>query len=113
MKLFDAGKQPRETYTAPLALWQFGDDLTLLAFSGETVVDYARFAEKRLGPLRLWIAGYSNDLFGYLPSARVLEEGGYETRGLYVDYGLFAPTAQDVVMDAVADMAKAAGRKLP
>ncbi len=113
IKLFEKGQAPRPTYTAPFALWRFGDDLTLVAFPGETLVDYAKFAEQRLGPLGLWVAGYSNDLFGYLPSARVLEEGGYETRGLYVDYGLFQPRVEDVVMDAIVEMAKAAGRKLP
>lgn len=113
LRLYAEGKAPRTTYAAPFAMWQFGNDLTLVAYSGETVVDYARFAEQRLGPLRLWVAGYSNDLFGYLPSARTLEEGGYETRGLYVDYGLFRPSAQDIVMDAIVDMAKAVGRKIP
>ncbi|MFV1994737.1 MAG: hypothetical protein ACC661_04820, partial [Verrucomicrobiales bacterium] len=26
----------------------------------------------------VWVAGYSNDGFGYTPSRRVVEEGGYE-----------------------------------
>ena len=26
----------------------------------------------------MWVAGYSNDVFGYVPSVRVLREGGYE-----------------------------------
>ena len=84
--------------------------MTLVAYSGETVVDYVRLAQERLGPLNLWVSGYNNDVFGYLPTARILREGGYETRGLYVDYGLFRPNVQDVVMEAIADMARAAGR---
>lgn len=56
------------------------------------------------------MAGYSNDLYGYLVTSRLFEEGGYETRGLYTDLGLFAPGVEKVVMSAVADMARAAGR---
>ena len=106
----DKGEPLLQTYTAPFALWQFGQDLTLVAYSGETVVDYVRLAQEKLGPLKLWVSGYNNDVFGYLPTARILREGGYETRGLYVDYGLFRPNVQDVVMDAIIEMARAAGR---
>ncbi len=60
------------------------------------------------------MAGYCNDVFGYLPSARVLGEGGYETRGLiYGGVGFFDPKAQDVVVAKVRDLAGKAGRKLP
>ncbi len=106
----DRGEKLLETYTAPFALWQFGRDLTLVAYSGETLVAYALAAERLLGPLNLWVSGYNNDVFGYLPSARALAEGGYETRGLYVDYGLFEPGVEQTVLDAVRRMADRAGR---
>jgi hypothetical protein len=101
-------------YTCPLAVWQFGDDLTLVALSGEVVSDYVRLLEDALGPNRLWIAAYCNDVYGYLPSARVLREGGYETRGLYSGgIGLFAADAQDALVAKIRDLAMSAGRKLP
>lgn len=106
----DQGQGLLSSYRAPFALWQFGTDLTLVAFSGETVVDYVRLAELALGPLGLWVSGYNNDVFGYLPTTRILQEGGYETRGLYVEYGLFGPGVEEVVMQAVRDMARKAGR---
>lgn len=104
------GRQLPRTYSAPFALWQFGKDLTLVAFSGETVVDYVVLAQRALGPLKLWISGYNNDVFGYLPTARILAEGGYETRGLYVDYGLFTPDVEAIVMHSIEGMAQEAGR---
>lgn len=113
LALLRAGKPLLQTYAAPLALWQFGEDLTLVAFSGETVVDYALAAERILGPLKLWVSGYNNDVFGYLPSARLLEEGGYETRGLYADYGLFRPEVERTVLRAIEEMARSAGRRMP
>jgi hypothetical protein len=101
-------------YPCPVAVWQFGNDLTLVALSGEVVVDYVPLLEKSLGPGRLWLAAYCNDVFGYLPSARVLAEGGYETRGLYSGgIGLFDRTAEPVLVGAVHDLARKAGRPFP
>jgi hypothetical protein len=98
-------------YPAPIAVWQFGKDLTLVGLSGEVVVDYVAMLEKALGPNRLWLTAYCNDVFGYLPSARVLSEGGYETRGLYSGgIGLFDAKAQDVLVAKVRELAEAAGR---
>jgi hypothetical protein len=109
------GKEPPTRYTAPVALWQFGQDLTLVALPGETVVDYVGLLGKALGPKQLWVAGYNNDLFGYLPSARVLAEGGgIETMGLYYGgVGVFAPQVEELVVNKVRELAKRAGRKLP
>ena len=106
LELIDAGKPPPQAYTLPLALWQFGNDLTLVGISGEAVVDYVKLTENAIGPLRLWVAGYCNDVFGYLPSARILREGGYETRGLIRGgVGLFAPEAESVVVGQIREMA--------
>jgi hypothetical protein len=110
----DRGQTLPSQYTCPVAVWQFNQDLTLVGLSGEVVVDYVTFLEKALGPRQLWLAAYCNDVFGYLPSARVLEEGGYETRGLYAGgIGLFEPRAQDVLVARVRELAQEAGRKLP
>src|SRR5262249_14985851 len=67
-------KIPTE-YKCPIEVWQFGSDLTFVALSGEVVSDYIRLLEDALGPTRLWLSAYSNDVYGYLPSARTLREG--------------------------------------
>jgi neutral ceramidase len=114
LALLERGEKPPAHYTCPFTVWQFGQDLTLAGLSGEVVVDYVSFLEKALGPNQLWVAGYCNDLFGYLPSARVLKEGGYETRGLYSGAaGIFDPRAEEIVVQTMRDLAKEAGRKLP
>ncbi|MBI5773563.1 MAG: neutral/alkaline non-lysosomal ceramidase N-terminal domain-containing protein [Verrucomicrobia bacterium] len=98
-------------YAAPVAVWQFGEDLTLVTLSGEVVVDYARLIEDAIGPLKLWLAAYSHDVFGYVPSARVLREGGYETRGMiYGGPGFFAPEVETVLVQKVRELAAQAGR---
>jgi len=43
------------------------------------VVDYSLRLKKELaGTGGVWVAGYSNDYSGYIPSTRIQEEGGYE-----------------------------------
>ncbi len=113
LQRLEKGEKAPAHYTAPVALWQFGEDLTMVGLAGEVVVDYVRFCEEALGPLNLWVAAYTNDVFGYLPSARVIEEGGYETRGTFSGGGFFSPKAQEAVIQAVRTMAEKAGRKMP
>jgi len=88
----------------PLALWQFGDDLTFVALSGEVVSGYARHVKRVLGGGRLWVAGYSNEVDGYLPDAVIVAEGGYEARGLVADIGFYSAEAEQVLVKAVGDL---------
>ena len=102
-----------ENYRTTIALWQFGDDLTLVGLPGEGVADYALLLREVLGPEHLWIAAYCNESFGYLPTAKMLHEGGHETMCLTLAVGFFSPKVQDVVIDAVRQLARKAGRTLP
>jgi ABC-type Co2+ transport system permease subunit len=88
---------------------RLGADVTLVAIAGEVVVDYAlRLKRELAGPAAVWIAGYSNEVFGYLPSRRVLAEGGYEAVGantrLLTHPGPFAADAEDRVVARVHEL---------
>jgi len=74
-------------YPYPLQVWQFGDDVTFIVMAGEVVVDYSLRFKKAYGWDTTWVAGYSNDVFAYIPSERVLHEGGYEGGGAMIPYG--------------------------
>jgi neutral ceramidase len=80
----------------PVQVWTFGPDLTLVALGGEVVVDYALRLARELPGRRVWVAGYSNDVFGYVPSRRVLREGGYEGGDAMIYYGRPGPFTEDV-----------------
>ncbi len=100
------GRLPPE-YPCPLQVWQFGQDLTLIAIGGEVVVDYALRLKKEFGAEKLWVAGYSNDVFAYVPSLRVLEEGGYEAEGAmtyYVQPGRFAPSVEETIIRKIHEL---------
>lgn len=102
-ELQEAG-QLRTTYPTLVQVVRFGNDLTLVALPGETVVDYSLRLKNELPGPAVWVAGYSNDVFGYLPSLRVLDEGGYEGGGamLYTSLpGPFAPSVEQLVVDKV------------
>ena len=69
------------SYPVPVQVARFGDSLTLVAIGGEVTVDYSLRLKRELGELTgapVWVAGYSNDVMSYIPSDRVLREGGYE-----------------------------------
>jgi hypothetical protein len=67
--------------------WHFGDDLAIVFLAGEVVVDYALRLKAELDPNRLWVVAYANDDPCYIPSERILREGGYEGGGAMVYYG--------------------------
>ncbi len=106
-ELEDSGKI-RTTYSAPIQVARFGSELILAAISGETVVDYSLRLKKEMAGPAVWVAGYSNDVFAYLPSLRILEEGGYEG-GEAMRYsslpGPFAPTVERIVVEKVKELA--------
>ncbi len=110
------------TYRAPFAVWQFGSDLTLIALPAEPVADYVSLVRETLGRDDLWVAGFNNDCFGYLPTAQVVREGGHEAigitlwiwgRDLQSKAGFFAPEVEEVVLGTVRELAEEAGRGTP
>ena len=69
------------TYAYPIQVLHLGRDLKLVALGGEVVVDYSLRLKRELGgSASTWVAGYSNDVLGYIPTDRILREGGYEGR---------------------------------
>jgi hypothetical protein len=66
------------TYAYPVQTWRLGDELTWIALGGEVVIDYALRLKAKLGNESTWVTGYANDVMCYIPSERVLKEGGYE-----------------------------------
>lgn len=106
----DRGQQLPSYHRHPLALWQFGEDLTLVALSGEVVSGYVPLVRDALGGGRLWIAGYSNEVDGYLPDATIVAEGGYEARGLVADIGFYSAEAEQTLVKAVRDLGEDSSR---
>ena len=92
----------RPDFAYPVQIIRFGNDLMLVALGNEVVVDYALRLKRELsradGPT-VWIAGYSNVYAGYIPSKRVLLEGGYEARSRP-----WKPTLEDRIVGKVHEL---------
>jgi neutral ceramidase len=97
------GEIPLEQ-ACPLHVARFGDDLLFVAISGETTVDYSLLCKREFEGRFVWVAGYNDDVFAYLPSLRVLREGGYEGRDGIIHQLTptpFAPSVEDRVMGSI------------
>jgi neutral ceramidase len=97
------------TYPYPIQVVQFGTDLTLVALAGEVVVDYSLRLKRELAGPTLWVAAYTHDVFGYVPTLRVLQEGGYEGVGAmrYTRFpGPFAPSVEERIVDKVHELVR-------
>jgi len=102
-----AGKPFIRSYPYPMQAWRLGGSQLLLTLGGEPVVDYAVKFKAEFGP-QTWVAGYCNDVMTYIPSLRVLKEGGYEGGKAFIPYGVPASCWGDDVEDLITQ----AGREL-
>ena len=104
-----AGKAFIRTYAYPVQAWRLGESQLLIALGGETVVDYALRFKAEFGA-QTWVAGYCNDVMTYIPSLRVLKEGGYEGGGAMMIYGLpalrWANDVEDLITASVRRLVK-------
>jgi hypothetical protein len=103
----DRGEPLPATVPYRVQTWCFGDELAMVFLAGEVVVDYALRLKWEIDPDRLWIVAYSNDVPCYIPSRRILSEGGYEADTSMVYYGhpsRFAPEVEDRIIQAVHDL---------
>lgn len=88
--------QPLTHLLYPVQAVRFGKKLTLLTLGGEVVVDYAIRAKREYAGENLIVAGYCNDVMCYIPSKRVLHEGGYEPVESMIYYGMPGPFSDEV-----------------
>ncbi len=99
-----------QTYPYPVQTWRLGPDVLWITLGGEVVVDYSLRLKRELGA-KTWVAGYTNDVMAYIPSRRVLEEGGYEGGGAMVYYGLPTVWAPEVEETIIKEVHRQAGGK--
>ena len=106
------GRLERE-YPCPVQVLRIGNDFTLIAIGGEVVTDHSLRLKKEIEG-RVWVAGYSNDVFAYVPSARMYEEGGYEVNEsmIYYDHpGAFAPDTEGIIIRRIHALIKQTERQ--
>jgi hypothetical protein len=116
---FFGGSTPDKMLAAQVM--RIGEELEIVALSAEPSVEWQRALDEAIpvpsGRTRLY-AGYLGALFGYLPTAAQIPQGGYEVEGFQPLFGLSGHFKQDrirpaiagCVTDAFEDLERAKGR---
>jgi hypothetical protein len=110
IKQIDGGESLKTSYPYPVQVWKVGEQ-PIVILAGETVIDYSISLKHIFGP-DLFVLGYSNDVMSYIPSARIVQEGGYEGASSQMVYGLpstWKPAIETLIVGEVLKVAKEAG----
>jgi len=81
-----------------------GDTFHIIALSGEVCVEYSKYIKQKDEKKVFISAGYSNGVTGYIPTALMLEQGGYEPDGSIIYYGMpsqFDGSVEKIVKKAI------------
>ena len=65
--------------------------MTFVLMGGEVVVDYSRRIKRAFAADHPWTIGYAYEVPCYIPSARLIKEGGYESEYSLIYYGVYGP----------------------
>ena len=104
LKRLDANQPLPQSVKLPVSVVRLGDDLTFILMGGEVVVDYSRRLKRLLAADYPWPIGYAYETPCYIPSVRLLKEGGYETESSLIYYGFYGPfrtRLEDLVVNRV------------
>jgi hypothetical protein len=116
---FFSGSIPDKMLTAQVV--RIGEELEIVALSAEPCVEWKCILDQAVpfpsGRIRLY-AGYLGALFGYLPTAAQVPEGGYEVEGFQPLFGLsgrfdpgrIGPAVTGCVKNAFEDLEHATAR---
>jgi hypothetical protein len=105
-------RRPVRTVLYPVQAMRIGRNFGIVALGGEVVVDYALWTKREFPRHKLIVAGYSNDVMCYIPTARILKEGGYEAVQSMVYYaqpGPFAPEVEEMIHATIREVMKRVG----
>src|SRR5262249_54232200 len=100
----DRGEKLQTQINYPIETWLFGDQLAMVFLPGEVVVDYSLRLKREFDRTHLWVNAYANDAPCYIPSERVLKEGGYEGGDAMIYYDRptrFAVGVEQRIIDQV------------
>lgn len=92
----------------PLAMnvIRIAEGLSFLAMNGEVVTEYGLHVKNSYDG-QVLPAAYSNGMIGYIPTARQIEEGGYESKDSHSYFGLpaaFAPEIEQIIKEGIHEL---------
>lgn len=87
-----------------ISIWHLDESTQLVALEGEVSTAYSLLLKQLFNKEKMIVLGYSNGVFCYIPSRKMVAEGGYETECHYF-FGLmgpFVPEIEDIIVGQVA-----------
>jgi hypothetical protein len=102
--LIEGGGQLRELTISRL---QLANRLQLFAVSAEVVVEYGTSLAQLFPGIHSIRVGCAGDVYGYLPTRRMVGEGGYEAEEFLEPFGLmgqFRPSVEQTVTEAMREL---------
>jgi hypothetical protein len=107
LERIERGEPVQSTVDYPIQIWNFDNKMAMVNLGGEVVVDYSIFLKKKYGAEHLWINAYANHVPCYIPSKRILKEGGYEAVGdmyWYNKPSTLNPEVQGIILHTVDNL---------
>lgn len=108
-------KKLKTSYPYPIQVWKLGQQV-LFSLGGEVVIEYALELKRMFGQ-DIFVAAYSNDVMAYIPTAKILNEGGYESVSSITSSSACLPSpwsvaVESIIMKNIQLIAKQAGVQL-
>ena len=105
------GEKIPETWPYRIQAFRLGGDphpFTMVALDGEVFCQYGLNIGRMLQPAATMVLGYSNGVVTYLPTAKGLEEGGYEANAyrFFRLPGPFTKEVEQIVLKAAVKLAR-------
>lgn len=109
LKALDEKRELPRSHRHIVQVLTIGKTFTLVGLSGEDCVEYALKLKGEFGG-DTWVAGYSNDVNAYIPSARMIPEGGYEVERWLGAGDIptpFVPEVEALILDTAGALVRA------
>jgi hypothetical protein len=93
--------------TLSVARLELADDLQLFTLSAEVVAEYGHHLRKVFPEVHTIPVGCVGDVFGYLPTANMVREGGYEAEDFFRPFSLtgqFRPSLEETTVDVMIEL---------
>ena len=103
----ETGEKIMTVYPYPVQIWKLGEQ-PLISMGGELVIDYTLKFKEKYGS-DIFVIGYSNDVMAYIPSAKILKEGGYEGASSQIAFGLPSPWKENIETLIITEVDRLAG----
>lgn len=94
----------KETLPCYLSVWRLDAETRLVAIEGEVSTEYSLALKRYFAANKLVVLGYSNGVTAYIPTRKMIGEGGYEAECNYF-FGLqgrYIPEIEDIIVGQTA-----------